>query len=366
MRADGEGIRAATEESRNWPSGHGAELPANRRTSLPKRILIILALLLPLVSAASAAEQPRYLGLTLVTTNDLHANLLPFDNPADLAGKVPQLKNVGGAARRAYIVNKIRSEADGWSVLLLDSGDTTYGTNPLAKAFHGEPDVAVMNVMGYEAMEPGNHEFQWHSPDTLRNLKDSRFPWVCANLVDEKTGKPFLPPYVIREYNGVRVAFVGLMTQLVNKDVYPARNELGLKSVEPIEVAKRIIPEARSRADIVIVLSHLGVSLDEKLARSVPGIDVILGGHSHTRLARPRLIPVREATPFALGSVPVVQAFRWGSEIGVTRVVFRRDPATGAYSLMSCDGRLVSIDPSVPDDPAIAKLIQSYRVRLKK
>lgn len=329
-----------------------------------RRFLIPLLIFAALASAVGAgAQQPSYLDLTLLTTNDLHANLVPFDQAATLAGEIPQTKDVGGAARRATIVNRARAESRGY-VLLLDSGDTTYGSNPIAKAFHGAPDVDVMNTMRYDAMEPGNHEFQWPSVDTLRNLKASRFTWVCANLVDEKTGKLFVQPYVIREIGGVRVAFVGLITLLVNSDPYRARRELGLKAVDPIETAKKLVPEIRRKADVVICLSHLGAGLDRQLAKDVPGIDIILGGHSHTRLAQPILVPVGTPSATWLGAVPVVQAFQWGSEMGDTRVIFRRDPSTGAYSLMSCKGKLISIDNTVPEDPVISRLIQGYQAEM--
>ena len=121
-----------------------------------RRFLIPIIICLSLATAVAAADQPTYLELTLLTTNDLHANLVPFNQADSLAGKIPQIKDVGGAARRATFVNRVRAEST-TPVLLLDSGDTTFGSNPIAKAFHGAPDVDVLNAMGYIAMEPGNH-----------------------------------------------------------------------------------------------------------------------------------------------------------------------------------------------------------------
>ena len=328
-----------------------------------RRFLATLTVVLVLAASACAADGPRYFELTLLTTNDLHAHLVPFNHPDNLKGRCPVLENVGGAARRATIVNRIRAEST-CPVLLLDSGDTTYGSNPLARRFHGEPDVAVLNAMSYDAMAPGNHDFQWPAADTLRNIKDSQFPWVCANLVDEKTGKLFLEPYVIREIDGVRVALFGLITTGANQPQYKATHELGLKALDPIKEAQKIVPEVRQKADIVICLSHLGVNEDEKLVAAVPGIDIILGGHSHTRLLHPKMTPSGTSTATCLGAVPIVQAFMWGSEMGCTRVVFRRDETTGTYSLMSCKGELISVDNTIPDDPAIAAIISDYQRRL--
>ncbi len=324
--------------------------------------VFVAACLLIVLSVPAVAEQPSYLKLTLLSTNDLHARLYPFDISEKHAGTVPQMKNVGGAARRATYVKQVRAQSN-WPVLLLDSGDTTYYTSALGKAFHGLVDVDVMNTLEYMAMCPGNHDFQWDSVHTLNNLKASKFPWVCANLVDEKTGKPFLPPYVIREVGGVRIALFGLITQLVNSEPYVAREQLGLRQINPIEVASKLVPELRKQADIVICLSHLGIYQDPKLAREVPGIDVILGGHSHARLATPTMVPVGTPSATFIGAVPVVQAFCHGSEIGHTDVIFYRDLATGRYSLMSCKGWLVSMDSTVPDDPTIVKLLERWEAK---
>lgn len=330
-----------------------------------RRFLLPLAIIIALTSAlAASAQQPSFVKLTLITTNDLHANLVPFDHTQKKPDGDVKLKNVGGAARQATFINRVRAESPG-QVLLLDSGDTTFGNNPLAKAFHGAPDVEVMNAMGYIAMEPGNHDFQWPSVDTLRNIRSSNFMWVCANLVDAKTGKPFLTPYIIREYGGVRVAFFGLITPMVDRDAYVAARELGLHTTNPIETAAKLVPEIRRSADVVICLSHLGTEMDKELAKSVPGIDIILGGHSHTELSQPLMIQVTTPTATSIGAVPVVQAYEWGLEIGKTDVIFHRDETTGTYTLMSCKGELVPINNTLPDDPTIAQIICGYQNRMK-
>ena len=331
-----------------------------------KRITLLFLILLVLVAFQPlSAEQPRYFEITLLTTNDLHANLQPFRVVDGKPDVTPSPENVGGAARRATIIREVRSTSSS-PVFLLDSGDTTFGQTPTARAFHGAADVDMMNAIGYDAMVPGNHDFEWHSADTLRNLKSSRFPWICANLVNEKTGEPFLPTHIIREVGGVRIALFGLITSLVNNANYVGARELGLVQIDAAEVAKKLVPELRKEADIVILLSHLGVNPDVELAKAVPGIDAILGGHSHTRLAEPRLVSVGEPTALSLSAVPVVQAGHWGSDMGLTRLIFRRNPSTGRYELMSCKGKLVPINAAVPEDPEIAAIVQSYVERVKR
>lgn len=329
-----------------------------------KYVLFCLILLIAAGSAFSADYQPRYLEITFLTTNDLHAHDMPFTDPADPKTNTPEVANIGGIARISTIVERTRAETR-TPVVLADSGDTTYGYTDLTKPFHGASTVAALNAMGYVAMEPGNHEFQWHSVDTLRNHKESQFPWICANLVDAKTGKLFLPPYVIRNIGGVRVAFIGLITQLLDQHPAPyvGAQELGVKVIPGAEVAAKLVPELRKQADIIVVLSHLGRTLDVALAQTVPGIDIILGGHSHSVIRTPQMVSVGAQTAYSAGAVPVVQAGSWGRWMGRTKVVFHRND-DGRYTLMSCKGDLVTIDKSIPDDPKIAKILADWTARI--
>lgn len=330
-----------------------------------RRFVLCLILLLLAGSAFSADYQPRYLEITFLTTNDLHAKLWPFDIAPNPARNYPGVKNIGGAARRATVIRTIRSETR-TPVFLTDAGDTTHGHTVLAKAYHGAADVAVMNATGYDAMVPGNHDFQWHAVDTVRNIEDSEFPWVCANLVDAESGKPFLPPYVILDADGTRVAFFGLTNSWISTRprTYVAGPELGLKVLDPLETAAKMVSELRAKADVVVLLSHLGLGSDTRIAKEVPGIDVILGGHSHSTLRTPRLVSVGEPTAFSLGVVPIAQAGYYGRYMGRTKLIFRRDDATGRYTLMSCKGELITIDSSIPDDPEITQIIQDFQKRI--
>lgn len=328
------------------------------------RLLVILVLFVAATSAFSADYQPRYLEITFFSTNDLHANDLPFTIPADPKTNRREESNVGGLARISAIVGQAREDTR-THVVLADCGDTSYGYTKLSRRFHGASVIAAMNAMGYDIMEPGNHDFQWHSRDTIRNHKNSQFPWVCANLVDAKTGKLYLQPYVVRNIGGVQVAFLGLITDLpqLHPDKYPAFRDLGLKVLPGIDVAAKMVPELRKQADIVVVLSHLGRSLDVALAQKVPGIDVILGGHSHSLLRTPQMVKIGEPSAYSIGVVPVVQAGSWGRWLGRTNVVFHRGE-NGRYTLMSCKGDVVTIDRSIPDDPRTAKLLKDWAKRV--
>lgn len=329
-----------------------------------RHILVCLILCAIAGSAFSADYQPRYLEITFLTTNDLHAHDMPFTLPADTKNNRPAVPDIGGLARIATIVNRTRAEMRA-PVVLADSGDTTHGYTALPKAYHGASTIAAMNAMGYVALEPGNHEFQYHSSDTLRNLKDSKFPWVCANMVYKDTGKTFVEPYIIREIGGARVAFFGLTNNLpkIQPKTYLAAPELGLDVLPAVDVAKKLVPELRRKADIVVLLSHLGRGADVSLAQAVPGIDIILGGHSHSFIRTPQMVPVGQPSAFSLGTVPVVQAGYHGLDMGKTKVIFHRG-ADGRYTLMSCKGDLITIDETIPDDPGIAKILADWTARI--
>lgn len=318
--------------------------------------LILLALV-----ASARAEPPRYFEITFLTTNDIHSRLTPFD-PADPIKNTQTPEGVGGAARRMTVVRRVRAEMR-TPVMLFDSGDTTYPRSWVCRTFHGEADVAVWNAMGYDAMVFGNHDFEWHTPDMLRLIRESKPPWVCANLVYEKTGEPFLEPHIIREAGGVRIAIFGLITEETNANpaLYQAVPQLGLKVLPPVEVAAKLVPELRKKADIVVLLSHLGTGPDAQLAQEVPGIDIILGGHWHNLLVPPRMAPVSTPTAFSIGSVPIVQAGQYGDHMGRTKLIFHRDRSSGEYTLMSVKGEAIAIDSSIPDDPEMAGIISRFR-----
>lgn len=323
-----------------------------------KRIAFLLLILLAV--PASSAEQPRYLEITFLSTNDLHGKSWPFDIPPDPAKNYPGIKDVGGAARRATVVRQIRSQAR-TPVMLVDCGDV-FGWTALSQGFRGALDFEIMNRLGYDAMVIGNHEFEWQPHEFHRNWEASKFPWLCANVVYKDTGKLFADPYVIRDVGGVRVALFGLTNDLIEKqpDYYKGAGALGVKWLPYTEAAAKLVPELRKKADIVVLLSHLGYREDVKLAQDVPGIDIILGAHSHSTILTPTMVKVGERTAYDRGAVPVVQAGEHGRYLGKTRTVFRRDPESGRYTLMSCRGELVPLDASIPADPEIDGLIREW------
>jgi 2',3'-cyclic-nucleotide 2'-phosphodiesterase (5'-nucleotidase family) len=192
----------------------------------------------------------------------------------------------------------------------------------------------------------------------------ARYPVVCANVVDATTRQPLLKPYEVLQVEGARIAVFGLLTESTRG--YPATRE-GIEILDAVDTARRVVPQLRQQADVVILLSHLGYEVDVQLAREVPGIDVIIGGHSHTRLAKPDFVPAGELTSaFQKNGTVIVQAFQWGGELGKLEVILRRDPRTGKWTFMGYRGELLLVSPDIPDDPAVRAVVERFWKPMEK
>lgn len=318
-------------------------------------------------SAAFASENPpRYWKLTILHTNDTHGNLFPFNysDPADPNTGESQLalrRNIGGAARRASLIERLRSGFG--TTWVVDTGDFHDGT-AFSIEYRGEADVAAMNAMGYTVATHGNHEFNNTRAQWLKLVQMARFPVVCANVIDANTRQPLLRPYEILGVEGARVAVFGLVTESTRG--YPATRE-GIEILDAIETARVLVPQLRQQADVVLLLSHLGYENDLRLAAQVPGIDVIVGGHSHTRLPKPEFVSHGEITSlFQKNGTVIAQAFQWGGELGRLELILRRDPNTGRWTLMSYRGDLLLVSPDIPEHPEVRAVIARYWQPLKQ
>lgn len=216
--------------------------------------------------------------LTILHTNDTHSRIEPF--PSDDSRNA----NLGGAARRAALIKKIREESS--NVLLVDAGDVFQGT-PYFNFFKGELDYKLMSAMGYEISTIGNHDFDAGLPGWLSILPLAKFSLVTANYDFSRTIlKGLFAPYKIFRKGRIKVGVFGLGVELKGL-VDPALTE-ETKYIEPAPVAKEMVEELRAKkCDLILCLSHLGYPSDQKLASEVSGIDVIIGGHSHTFMKQP-------------------------------------------------------------------------------
>lgn len=245
-------------------------------------------------NALLAGLAPASLGLARATwaqpriksNKNAHQTVITLLHTNDPHGRVYFPTRAAGLTRLGTLVRQVRAQMP--NVLLLDAGDIIHGT-PEAKAFEGKPIIGAMNALQYDAATAGNHEFDWGQRILAEAMDLMKFPLLSANVLDEKTGRPWgaLKPYIVREVDGVRVAIFGLTTPGTIKIEFP-RTLAGLHFADPIATARALVPRLRGqeRADVVVFLSHLGFGPDKEMAATVPGIDVILGGHTHTRLEK--------------------------------------------------------------------------------
>lgn len=225
--------------------------------------------------------------ITILHTNDTHSHIDPF--PIDH----PKNPNMGGAARRAAIIESIRKEEK--NVLLLDAGDIFQGT-PYFNYYGGELEFKLMSMMQYDVATMGNHDFDNGIDGFYAQLPHAEFDFVSANYDFKNTVlNDIVKPYKIIIKDGIKIGIFGLGVQLdglVDKKLY---KETVYNN--PIEVAQdmtRILKEEK-KCDLVICLSHLGFKYKDEpekpsdilLAQKTKNIDLIIGGHTHTFLDKP-------------------------------------------------------------------------------
>ena len=248
-----------------------------------KRIYI-LAVSLLLSLSVSAQENKQ---LFILHTNDTHSRIEPINREAADrdAGK-------GGVVRRATFVKQYRSEHP--DMLLFDCGDISQGT-PYYNMFKGELEIKMMNLMGYDAMTIGNHEFDFGLENMARLFRMANFPVVCSNY--DVTGtvlEGLVKPYITLEREGVKIGIFGLSPRM--EGLVQEEKCEGIVYNDPVSVAQQMTALLREKenCDVVICLSHLGIRSskpenvsDEELISKTYGIDAILGGHTHTFMEKP-------------------------------------------------------------------------------
>ncbi len=317
--------------------------------------------LLALLAAWPAAA--RSVPLTILHTNDTHGHLLPFSYPAIVpAGSelepVHPRADIGGIARRATIARSVRDELARRraAVWLVDAGDFSDGT-PFSTEYHGEADVEAMNAAGYTMGTLGNHEFSGELAELRKVLALARFPLVCANATDSATGKPLVLPFLVRTVGPVRVGVFGLLT--TETTTYRAAKE-GIAIGDPVDAARRTVAALRKRADIILLLSHLGEGDDERLAHEVPGIDVIVGGHSHSRLPTGGFVwRSEDLKANEVNGTVIVQDHQWGGELGRLDLLFDQD-ATGRWHVDRYRERLIPVTAEIAPAPDVRAVVDRY------
>ncbi|MDX1939533.1 MAG: metallophosphatase [Saprospiraceae bacterium] len=264
------------------------------------------------------AVEADILKLTILHTNDVHSRIEPF--PMDGSRN----QGLGGAARRAALIQKIRGEEQ--HVLLLDSGDIFQGT-PYFNFYGGELELKLMSQMGYDAATIGNHDFDAGIDGLYKQLPNANFPLISSNYDFSNTimnGKTL--PYKIFKIEQIKVGVLAVgieLEGLVPKALYKETQYL-----DPLTNANRVAAHLKNdeKCDYVICLSHLGYKYSDSkisdivLAQNSRNIDLILGGHTHTFMDQPDLISNQDGAP-----VLVNQAGWAGIMLGRLDIFFERN-----------------------------------------
>lgn len=278
--------------------------------------------------------------LILLHTNDTHGHLNPLPNANG--------QTLGGYARRATVIKQQR--ADHEHVLLLDAGDF-YQSTRFWHAFKGEPDIHLMNQLEYDVAALGNHDFDGGLDLIAKRIRQANFPMLCANMepIAGHQLDGLWQPLLIKEIDGHRIGIFSLLVD--DLPLYPPEFPASITCKPIWETARAVISDLSNQTDAIICLSHLGHDLDVAMAEQIEDIDLIIGGHTHTPLHE---IHWTNGTPIVRGIV--------GSQFVGRTVLEIEDNAPPAVT----EYRLVPLDDSIPDDPAVADTIKQWTAKLPK
>ncbi len=317
----------------------------HKRRPDPLRTLLIALIAVTVSLGLRAQDAPTPpIHLVILHANDTHGDL----DPVPVKGQL-----VAGMARMATIVNQVRAENPG-GILLLHAGDILSRGDALTVHSGGDLNFRIMGAMGFDALTPGNGDF-YFGLDNLRRLgRLARFPLLHANTTLAGTDTAPFVPMMTTTVQGVRVAIIGV--GCLNKD-HPTTRLLGYR--EPEDCVREWAARLRPQCDLLIALTHIGVSPDKHLAAKVPALDLIVGGHSHTQLDK----PIRVSRPRDGGSVVIVQAAAGGLYLGRVDVYLQPSDTT-RLTVDRIEGRLISLDETVPEDPVVVAMLEPERAVL--
>lgn len=271
--------------------------------------LYIIGLLFALMAGSASAQQKE---LYILQTSDTHSRIEPI--PAQTADPVA---GMGGVVRRATFVKDFRNEHP--DVLLFDCGDISQGT-PYYNLFKGEVEIKAMNLMKYDAMTIGNHEFDFGLENMARLFRMADFPVVCANYEVKGTVlEGIVKPYVVLERSGLRIGVFGISPKL--EGLVQADKCEGVVYKDPVATAQQMadLLKEKEHCDVVVCLSHLGIQpgadaseeYDNNLVAKTRNIDIILGGHTHTNMEQPAVYQNADGK-----NVPIMHVGKSGVYVG--------------------------------------------------
>ncbi len=288
--------------------------------------------------------------LTIIHVNDTHSHLVPWGtkNASDIG-------TTGGIARIATLIGTLKMTSP--NPITLHAGDV-FGGDFMFNKFYGVPEFQLMAALGFDAMTLGNHEFNYYPTTLVGSLQAAGFPGLfpllSANL--DMTGFPNLDPfvqdYIIKQYGNTKVGIFGLTTEQTNMIANP----------EPVIItddstaAAAIVDTLKAKGcNLIVLLSHLGVLPDQLLAATVPGIDIIVGGHSHTMIPT----PIIARNMYTGDTTYIVQADWAGLYVGKLSIEVQGNKVKIA------DYQLLPVNESVPEEPTTAATITGLKAMVE-
>lgn len=338
----------------------------------------------PLVTASPAAATgpARSWDLTVLGTSDTHGNVYNWDYYRD-AEYDDSAHNDVGVAKLAALVKQIRAERRGRATVVLDAGDTIQGTplatfyakqEPITTTGETHPMARAMNVIDYDAVTLGNHEFNYGIPLLRRWIRQLGFPALAANAVDARTGLPAFLPFVVKKVSlgpgapTLRLGILGLTNP--GSAIWDRANVEGILRFEDmVKTARKWVPVMRLfGADVVLVSAHGGDSGESSygpempnenptalIAEQVPGIDAILFGHAHREVAE-RFVTNRETGAQVLLSEPS----KWGQRL--SRMDFTLSRRNGRWHVDTRRAALLNTN-TVAEDPQVVAAVRAQHAK---
>ncbi|AJD92202.1 protein UshA [Jeotgalibacillus malaysiensis] len=295
---------------------------------------------LGLVDTSDVTFKPR----KFITTEDVNEmfelmdeniTVMPILHTNDMHGRITFDEDEGhmGLAKVSTIVNEVRAENP--DTLLFDLGDTLHGT-ALVNNFEGVPAINALTEMSYDAMVPGNHDFNFGHEYLEEVAESAAFPIISANILEDDQN--FLDDYTIIERGGQTFGVVGVTATDTAVKTSP-KNIEGIVFEDEVERTQDIVDEIEAEVDHIILLSHAGLETDVNIANEVEGVDLILGGHSHDTIE----------TPVKYEHAYVTQAYEYTKAAGHTNLLFAGDELIGVNGFLYRDSEDKEEDAAISD-----------------
>ena len=278
--------------------------------------------------------------LTILHFNDFHGRFESEEKAKD---------PLGGAARLATVLRQAEqaSAKRGCDTFVLFGGDAYSGTL-ISSEFKGQGERRFLNLVGVDAMVPGNHDFDYGLEGVRALVKEGAFPVISANIY-LKEGPSLLTPFALLGPQGDAALLLFGLTSAETPMMTSAKNVEGLVFKDPIDEARRQDEEVQGKAPVKIALTHLGVAGDEKLAREARLFDAVIGGHDH-------VLPEQYCR--FVEKTPVCQTPAYGTYVG--ELTF----SVGADGVHYEGARLIPVTADVPEDPSVAAMVKKYAAEI--